>query len=124
MNFNSEAASVAERIQAFDQLLKFLLRRRLVSCSLTRFLKTPELLPVFERRPAPAPLPPKGQSVEENASPLRDKSNRSADALAPGSNSERTNVISLGDKLQPREKREEFSEDSNFFEGSNLSRLA
>ena len=97
--FSENEYTIKERIAKFDDLLKFIIRKKLLSNILILFLKSNELLPIFDKKICfQTPCINKIQSVEENFNQILHKSNHSVD-LHQQSSSDKTNIISLGEKL-------------------------
>ena len=79
-------------------MLKFIIRKKLISNLFMVFLKPNAQLPIFDKKIFFTPCINKIQSVEENINQILHKSNHSVD-LHMQSSSDKTNVISLGEKL-------------------------
>jgi hypothetical protein len=81
------------------------------------FLKSNELLPIFDKKMLVqnSHIINKVQSFEENASPIKQKSNHSVDPRMNQTSSDKTNIISLGEKIHfPNEKDSACLKDSSF----------
>lgn len=113
-----------ERVQSFDFLMKFILKKRLFANSLVLFLKSNEIVPFFDAKLLNSQLSlAKMQSCEEFLkSSLHKKSQHSADMqFLRQTGSENTNIVSLGEKTlrespKTNKMRTEESKDCEFSE--------
>lgn len=96
--------------------MKFVLRKKLISNIFTLFLKSNDIIPVFDRKHLiqTSLTLKKLHSLQETPNIVNKKSNYSADFQLYHTNTEKTNVISLRDKLNylPNEESEESYKES------------